>query len=305
MSRSFGWMLLALATTGCGRDAVSFEHTGELQARTSGFAMYTRGDSAIAGMIGATCEIDAETGGIGADWDAAQGEDDVVVDAGDETGLIIGGSGVFVLDPELGILPGPAGRGFTDARLLEDDGIVALQATGSSCVVRHDVAGNETATTVTDAACPAGFDADPSTGTAWVGGPDAVFVVGADGTVTEQDGGDLLAWDATEQVLYAAIAGETWVRATEADGAVRWTVELDGAVTALTDMGAVGAVAVTVERGDGTGAIVILDGATGAVSSEVDSPSAADDLTASSGGDRLAVILRNEVHLFAVRVDPR
>ena len=288
--------------TACEADPVQFEHQGSVEAATRGVAFLPDGNDGHAGMFGTTCAFDARTGELADDSDFPSEEDEVQDSGADDSGDI-----VLVTTPDSVHLLRPDGffssssevavPGVEQARLLRD-GLVVLRDQGD-CTVDFLRGGGDASVSLPDDLCAGGtLTVDRSTGTAWVGKGD-VYRVDGEAAEVVAEGADLAVWDAHADALYVAKLGDAEVRALEADGSERWTVQLDHPVRALEDMGTLAAVAVMTET-NGGGELVLLDGYTGELRGDLGTPSATDELVSSDSGDVMAVILAETVHLFQV-----
>ena len=167
------------------------------------------------------------------------------------------------------------------------------------CSVRWPSLGAEQILPGCDAATAA-FDADPYSGTAVVGTAEGVQVVTPDGVEAVAPAADRIAWDPAEGVIYATELGGDHLAAWETDGSLRWERTTDGAVHALAEAGASGAVAVVLGTPDGRGALQYLDGVTGEVRASVGTPAPADDVTVSADGSTVGLVVPRGVHFYRV-----
>lgn len=289
---------LALAA-GCTSD-MAFEHRSMLDGRTRGVALEDD-SSARVGMFGNTCGIDVSSSAIRSDVDIAMNED-FVRDAFGGKVLVQGSDGLHIFDPvERGWSWGPAdavlpGNDLVDGALT-DVGTVGLSG-DCSVTWTGDLTGS---TQVSDAGCEeASFSVDRETGTAYVGKDGVITAATLEGIVEVAEG-DLAVWDSAAEALYVADRGGLELRALEYDGAERWALVLEGGVVSMEVLGARGGVAVMVERTDGSGALLTIDGFTGEIHAAMDLPSAAPEMTSSDSGRTLAVILPGQTHFFGIR----
>lgn len=301
------WMGLLLAgAAGCTNQSVTFEHQSELDTNTRGVALLDDGLHGQAGMYGLTCRINTADASIGEDYDFPSNSE-TVVDGGtigtDPAVLVISEVGAHVTYPNRGW--DWSTSEYDNPNLVDgavyDSGIVVLVNDGSVQWVSGDQVA--TAPAAVDATVH-GMTVTPS-GTAFIGTTAGVISVDPSGSSTDVGAeADLLAWDDAAEVLYTAMSGTTTLSGIEADGTVRWTTELPGNITSLDAMGPLAQAAVMVEDASGTGELVTVDGFTGAITSSLTTPSAADDLVVSGNGHTMALVLPNEVHFFAVRGAP-
>lgn len=295
--------VLALAAAGCAREAVDFEHTSELEVNTRGMAIHPNGDAAQVSMYGTTCRVEVESGAIGQDYDYPSDMEEV-----QDAGALAGELAVLVVSPE-GVHVSYPDRGWdwtaetvdlpdtVEARITED-GVAALS---SACEVSW-VGGPGRDPVAIDSlsdCSEAGFAAGPA-GSAFVGGASEVVRVVDGNAVGLGIAGELVAWDVTADLLYVAVRGGDALHGVEADGSLRWSVPVDGAIVDVTAMGGLGSAAVMVDRANGTGELVVVDGFTGAITSDLPTPSAATGLRSSASGEVLAMVLPRAIHFFRV-----
>lgn len=307
--RGIGWSLALLAATGCtsGGD-VSFEHRSSLETRARGFGIHDDGSSAQVGMAGNTCEVETASGMIGMDYDVAVAEEDDVQDTVGTDTIVIGqsGTGIFTLDRNEffdSYLPTPTVdvTDVTEARFTET-GIVAVRDQAGGLTVDW----YENGATVDSQNVPAdvstgGMTVDRATGTVYLPSDSGVVVVTPNGVDTTGEAGDLAAWDATAQVLYVATVGDSVLSGLEADGTVRFSTDLGSPISAVDDMGSMGAAAVMVGTNT-SGAIVTVDGVTGEIRSEFATPSTADEIQVNASASVLAVRLADELHFYSINL---
>jgi hypothetical protein len=297
------WMsLVLLVAAGCSTGPVDFVHQSSLETRTRGVALLDDSPTAQVGMGGNTCEVQTDSALIGADFDVAVGEDDHVQDVSDTGTIVVGDTGVYILDPDgWGAPTEPAvdTSGVSKARF-SDDGIVTLENQNGSVGWYGANGSSEGRVDLpADAQVGTGFAVDGVSGAAYVGSATGVIVATRDGGATTSEGaGRLVAWDAVAAALYVGDTESTQVHALESDGAVRWTVDVGGVVTAVDDMG--GMAAVMVDRGAEGGELLVLAGADGSVVSSLATPSAADEVVVGNDGGSMAMVLPTQVHFFRV-----
>jgi hypothetical protein len=289
-----------LVTVGCTQQQVSLQHASSLETRVRGVGMMSDGQSADVGMAGNTCRFDIGSSVIGADADVAQGEADVVHDGFGDRSIVVGASGVFVVDAGYGAnTPVYPGSDIASGRFTED-GIALLHGDGQ---VRWLGGADEVAVVLPEGqqADERGFAVDRASGTAFVGTGAGAYAMSPSGMIDLGVVGDLVAFDNASGAVFVATEGGRELSALEVDGTPRWSLALDGVVTAMDDMGEGSAIAVMTDV-DGAGQLLVVDGATGAVKMDQATPSAAPGISVSENGRSMAVILENEVHFFNVNL---
>jgi len=279
-----------------------FEQHSSLYAATTGVTLTEDGRSGVAGMSWATCQFETSSGMINVDIDP-DSEDEEDLDDGEEDG-----GGMIVLTTTMNgfqttrfgdwdgwventvSFPGVQEARFTD------DGVVGTRTSDGDCHVQYFPGGDVNAGRGT---CN-GLTVQTSTGHAFVTVGTALKVVSVDdGVSTIGDGSALLEWDPVTNLLYTADLNGTSVRALEDDGDVRWETEVDGRVQALDAMGDAAAVLVGL-RTDNGGALVILDGRTGAERNSAETTMAPRSLAVSKDGHTIGAVTDTNTHFIAV-----
>lgn len=300
--------MVAAALVGCtASDGVELDYRAELNASARGVEVNDDGTTSNVGMFDTTCDVDTTYAGIAEDYDY-DNNSEVVVDgeltpAGD-TYLVLTPGSVHVTTPD-GVQTQHSFQvgNVIDAELLADGGVVGVQPDAGDCnVVTYDIAGNQVSLTQLGVECDeqSSVTADTANGTTWVSTDSGIYEV-AEGQVTRVSElpNALLEHDAAAGVVYAAVPGRAVVTAIEQGGAERWATQVDGAVTALTDLGDRASAAVSIAQ-NGNGAFLVIDGITGEITSDLPTPSAAEDLSASGTGQVLAITLPDTVFYFDV-----
>ncbi|MBW2257468.1 MAG: hypothetical protein JRI25_23110 [Deltaproteobacteria bacterium] len=302
------WLgLVVVGASACTTSAVNFEHQSELAVASRGIALNTDGVDGVVGMFGTTCRVMVHDGTIGEDYNFPT-EDERVVDAtelfGDNAVLVISDMGAHVTYPDRVWDWGTddfGGPGVLEGSIY-DDGVAMLA--DNPCRVDWSNGTDAVTTEVPDDLCQgASFTADRSDGRVFVANGDVVKVT-EDGYENIAEGADLVVWDMAAQVLYATLTGSSTLQGIEEDGAIRWTTEVEGSIVTLDVMGMLGQAAVMVEKANGAGALLTVDGYTGEITSSLATPSAAEQVESSDNGKTLAVVLPREVHFFNVRSAP-
>jgi hypothetical protein len=291
----------------------AMEHRSSVYTSARGVALHEDGESAQVGMSGTTCEVQTPSGLIGADYEYDASADERVADYG----VVNGVPQVAVVTPgtiHLQDVDNTWGSdvvqvgvpGVRDVRL-HDGGLIVLAEVPSDDI---SVAPASTLTwidlgidtpaeiTLGNGVDVGGFTSDPITGQAWVATSDGVVSVTPNGAEPIGIAADIVAWDATSQALYVAERNSRTVRALEIDGAERWSVELEGIVQSITDLGIRGAAAVSIRKYAGHGEVVILDGESGELLDVLLTPESASEMTASGDGDTVAVVTPGAVHFY-------
>lgn len=292
--------LVAVFAAGCTTNDVSFEHQSQVGTQARGVAFLDDERSNV-GMSGNTCMVDPSSGMISEDYDVAVGEMDSVQDGLGTTTLVVGdlGTGVYVVQSGGGGTSPLVNLTDVVAARFSGDGSVAIGQTDGTV---NFVSANGATLGTAQVDTAANFDSmsiDPSTGVAYIPQGDSVAIVDSAGGVETIDAGaDVTAFDPVGNVLYVAELGSSEVRALEVDGTLRWAADVGGPVASIDDMQGQAAVMV---GDDSWGELVILDGATGAATSQYETPSAANEVIVSDSGHTMAMVLDNTVHYFAIR----
>ncbi len=278
-------------------------HRSVLEAATRGLALHADGTRGHAGMRGTNCPFETIGGRVTGDYDLPDEDEEVedtedTEDWGEETVLLLQPGVVHLLNKQKPRYHVGSRRveGAFEARLARSDIAVRVER-GEGCAVVWTESGADV-----DAPCSDGFDVDPETAVAWIGGEE-LTEVRPDGAHTLPDGpsGSLLAWDAATEALYVARQGDSVVTAVERGGAIRWRAEVGGPVTALTHGGRGEAAVVAWDDAPGGGALTWLDGWSGAPRRTAHTPGPAPALAMSANGRVLAVVLPDEAHFYTVR----
>ncbi|MCA9566333.1 MAG: hypothetical protein KC656_00750 [Myxococcales bacterium] len=297
--------LALTAMVGCsGPDEVALEHRSSQEVQARGLAFDEAGSIANVGMVNTTCNVNTQMGTVEADYDYGNSAE-TVTDGGElfslgQVNIVLTPDEVHVTTPD--IAPYQASypqAGVVDAGLT-GDGFVAVADDGSVSWSAFDGTPVQDVTTGLSTASGADLVADRSTGNVFLSADQGVFAVGRDGATFEvRSEPGLVAWDASADALYVATPGTSTLEAYEADGTLRWAVDLDGTIQALTHMGSTGRAALSLDTSAG-GEFVVVDGATGMVTSDIATPSAAQRLHVSGNGHVLAVTLPSAVHFFDI-----
>lgn len=287
-----------LGMTGCVAEQVEFSHTAKVETQSRGVVMLNDAQHANVGMLGNTCMVDLNTGAIPVDVDVAQGEEDFVADAFDGQTLVVGTGGVFEIDD---------GTYFTGGASDDGVGVVAARFTTDGIVSVRDGLGDCTVSfpSGSDVSVPGGC-ADSSiavdrTGTLFLANAAGIAAVRADGLFQLATAGDLVSWDEAVDQAYVTTRGASEVTAMGDDGAVRWTMPVDGEVISMDDMGNMGAVGVMTRLADG-GQFTILDGATGDVIASLQTPAGDPSVVVAPDARSMAFVLPNEVHFLSINL---
>lgn len=296
---------MAAALVGCSaQDSVALDYRAELNTQARGVELSADGLESNVGMYSTTCDVNTSYAGMGEDYDYGD-SDEVVVDGeftttGD-TYLVVTPDGIGITTPAAYPYQASFGEAGIVAAELMFDGFVTVTPVGDDCsVAMHSADGATTSLTQLGVECDqqSSIATNTDTGMTWVSTDSGVFQV-ADGEVlrVSEMPNALLSHDAASDAVYAAVAGQSTVVALEPGGFERWSTQVDGAVTALTDMGSAASAAVSIQTNVG-GEFVVLDGQTGEVTSDVPTPSAASDIDVSANGEVLAFTLPTAVHYF-------
>ncbi len=298
---------LGMAMSGCeGEFDGEFRHRSSLQRTTNGLVLHDDGGAGHAGMMSTNCPFETDFGLVTGDYQLP-GDDEEVQDVGSH---VLGPNSILAVQPgAIYVLNKVTGDYLTDSVEIDgavagrffDEGIVALVAGEKGCFVDWIDDDGNVDSSASDGCSPGSFDVDPQTGTAYLGGSDGTLeIVTPDGSFDAETGGDLVAWDPKAEVTYVATLDGDVVVGIEPDGSTRWSTSLDGSVKVLESAGRRGAAAVMLEKADGSGLLVYLDGWTGDEITKLETPSAANALTASGDGSTIGMVLEDETHFFGV-----
>jgi hypothetical protein len=299
-------LLTILVLPACAPESdAPIQHKSAMQQATRGLVLHDGGLRGHAGMFETNCPFETQLGRVTGDYqlpdDGEEVQDGGESALGPETVVLVIPGTLFLLEKSTGDYVHER-HDWKDlvASRLTDDGVVGLVDSRDGCRVEWRTDDVVTSSVDVDACDQDSFDAS-RTGRVAIGDPDSGWLVTPDGAVEMGDAGDLVAFDDVTGLVYRSSVGAPDVRAFDPDaGTSAWTTELDGEVQALAAAGGQGAVVVSVELTDGTGAIVWLDGWSGEVLSQVETPSAAPAVTASDDGGTLALVLAEEAHFYTV-----
>ena len=302
------------AVSACAQpEPISVAHKSELKEQVRGIALAKGGHNAVVGIWATTCELETSDANMTYDFNMPT-NDEKVVDIGenDRFGSVLVGTsedGVHVIlleEEHFGAMMHLPIEKVVNAKAHPEGVAVLWNDPVEGCSAgwfRSSVDGQAVVLGSGFCGADGDMDVDSQTGRLWIGGADRLATVYGDGTFDVMDGGELLALDEGLGVLYTARRNEPFVHGLSMQGDVLWVADVGGPVTALDDMGTVGAAAVMVGR-EGTGELVFLDGLTGGVLSEASTPSAASQIAVSDNGRTLALTLSGGVHFFEVTAAP-
>lgn len=299
--------LIAIASlaTACEWQPTTFTYQSTLYTASRGVALNaTPEGEAQVGMNSVTCAVDPTWATVGTDYDYP-GNDDTVEGTNDTGVVVITGDDKVHLQHITDYWT-TTSDDYDVPRVVTtvptDTGAVAVAGSTSSCTVNW-VGGTVATAHLKPEACGNYTDvgADPTTGTAYVGTTVGVFSVDPEGgTQITEAGVDIVQFDAATGLLYTAVTGSDEVTAIDEAGNEVWTSFVGGSITDITDMGTQAQAAVSMGLPDGTGAVVLLDGFTGAPGSTLLLPSPADEITSNDSGSEVAVIDDERVGFFTV-----
>lgn len=299
-------ILAALGLLACAEsEEAPIRYRSTLQQSTRGVVLHEGGERGHAGMFETNCPFETRRGRVTGDYDLPE-EGEEIQDGGEsalgpETVIAVIPGVVHLMEKSTGdyVLDSVPWAGVVGARLT-GDGLVGLTRLDGACELGWRADDGELRTVAIDACDARSFDAAID-GTVALGG-DPVRLVTPDGAVDAEASGRLVAFDDVLGLLYVAKVGGDELAGVEPDGSIRWTTPIDGAIRSLAAAGRPGAAVLSVERPDGTGAVVWVDGRDGAPAGEVVTPSAAPAVTASPEGGVVALVLPDETHFYEVDV---
>lgn len=299
-------MALGLAV-GCSGQQLQLDRDGGIATNARGVALVGDGVAQV-GMSGTTCEVSTESGMIGTDYDYP-GSDDKVQDVaegdnGDVVVVVTSDKGAHIQESDGWGWANSTDYdvdGATEAVMVAPGTVAVLSDTPSGCVVEY--VGDQPATTPLDPAVCDGrvtLTPDPETGSVFVGSNQGVITVlpGSAPQAIVEDPAELSAFDKRALVLYVAALDDSELRAVERDGAVRWTVDVGGAIRDLTVFGDRGVALVSVAYEDGTGGLRAFDGLTGEEVMDQSLYTPADEIVASPDGTAVATVRPGQVDFF-------
>jgi hypothetical protein len=299
-------LIVALSLGGCASEQSTLNHRSELAVQARGLALYEDGESGHAGMWGTTCEFESYGGNTTGDFDYP-GEQDRVVDASSTT---IGTMSAIVRTPGGFYITRPYDfpdrvriplSGILDARHVMG-GVAALRNAGvSNCMVSwYDLDEGLNSTSLPSELCDAQrtvIEVDKVSGLVAIGGDQGAIVI--DDEVVHVDGlGDLIAVDAHAEMIYTAESGSDLLSGYKFDGSLVWSVQIEGMIVSLDDMGPELSAAVMVQAFDGSGDLIIVDGFSGVIETTVETPTAARQIEVSDNGSVMAMVLMDSIHFF-------
>lgn len=301
------WLGLVIAgAAACNSTSSTFEHRSELEFATRGVALGPLGEDSVVGMMDTTCQVSVADARIGADYDFPTATETVRDNSllyGESTVIVISDQGAHVTYPERfwdGMSEDFGRPGVVDGRVY-GEGVVLLGDDGEEgCELEWNTGADIASLSVAGMCAGAGMAIDRETGQVWLGDGSKVVTAQPGGSSDIDQAADLLAWDATAQVLYSAKAGSEILHGLEADGTLRWASDVGGGIVGFDSMGPLGKAAVMVAVEGGQGAIVTVDGFTGVIEGTMTTPEPALAVETSDNGKAMALTLPREVHFFEI-----
>lgn len=310
--RTTALLSLAVLATACAPEPLELRHEFSLAVDTSGHTMLNE-SRAWAGMLGTTCEVDVRSETIGMDIDPT-GTDEQVVGGGEVQGMDLvltktRGS-VQVLDVDM--VAGDLGyEGLTNTEMVDvhslsvegvasagftaSDALVTVAQNDAGCAIAwRGVDGSVSTLDLDEAVCETDRSMD-FFGEAPVVVVDGMVALASPEGLTELAPGQLGA----AGVELVAVAHEGELSGVQADGAIAWTLPVEGTVAQVESLGSRGLFVAAIEHADGTAALIMVDGLTGTVEREVPLPAVAP-FDVSPGGRTLAFDTGDRVHYHRV-----
>ncbi|TNE87075.1 MAG: hypothetical protein EP330_19070 [Deltaproteobacteria bacterium] len=283
-------LLVAALAIGCTPTESAFDHQAELSVDARGVGLALDGLRGQVGMYGTTCAVDTRNAAIGADLNIDE-TSETVHDAGEIEGrevfLIESGDGLHLQDANNPIDVSEASLSGTFERALVYD----LGAVGLSDGTLQWTDGRTLAVGAVDS-----FDLAQD-GTAFVADGEVYKVV--DDQLVAIASGDRVAVSPDGGLVFAAQSGEPMLHVLDATGVEQHAVFLDGDVREVAALGERGEALVVLEKANGTGELVVVDGS-GSINAWVGTPTAALGITSSSDGHTIAVSAPGSVHFFGL-----
>jgi len=253
------------------------------------------------GMNDLTCLLGIGTGNVNQEWNYGDTQQERVLDVGWQGGQEV----VAIRSPDtLHFQTNPTAStaesssvplvGVRDARLL-DEGFVALTETEAGCAITWSDG------TIVPIECPEVIASGPGTDVAIVGRDTGLDIVTPEGNVEQVywEPVGFAAWDGLAEAIYAAEKDGESLMVLDADGSVRYDLDLGYPIVGLDAAEGVGKVIVAVDVADG-GGLFLIDGNTGEILGSQYTPVGADDVSASLDGTSFAVADDEAVHFYGV-----
>lgn len=270
---------------------------------TKGFALGSDGYGAL-GMVGMVCSFSTTDGFLRSDVDPDDG-DEIVMDA-----VMLGDGGFATVSMDgrqvtVSEFPSEWEGAITVDVTVENtphdaaitDGHIVTVNHGDTCLVSRASRDGEPVDQIAlEGACVSPLATDPANDRVFIATETGTYAIDADGTVSEMGPpASLLAWMPESGLLAKGHADERVVRAW--DTSEKWSTAVEGPLVSL-DVIKGGRLVAGVSN-DAQGALIVLDGETGAVLERVETP-AFRRASASPEGGMLAV--RGPAALHLVRV---
>ncbi len=273
-------------------------YTATLGMETNGLALSGDGLDAHAGMAETTCTIDTNWACPTADVDLPT-DDEKILDHFGNTTLGASSEGVYMIREAAWQQSEDLPIAFVRGASLVEAGTLVVAGEGDDCRVHRGLEATQEAPA---AVCDEGvrYAFDRSSGTVFAGTSEGLFRITPEGWDSLDHYGDLIAWDRSLGLLYAATSGEAKLVAMRSGGAVEWSLDVTGPITSIATRGTFGEVMVLAEDRDGFGVIERRDGATGERIGRSRVPDADGDLVVSDNGETVATVRENEVNFFGL-----
>lgn len=281
--------VVCLATTVACSSENQLVYVSTLDAQTQGVALSEDGLDAFAGMVEQTCEIDTHWGCATADADITASVDERVVDHW-------GGRTLAMSSVGLHTIVNGAWDAAADVALPEVR-TAGLFAGGHATVYGHFGAcwlqrGDGAPVQVADEACDDGvqFTMSRATGAVFAGTMSGVYALDEQGYRLLASSGNLVAYDHSLGLIYAATRGSTALRAIDEADEVVWEVVTGGPIHSIAARGNVGEVLVLIDRPDGLGVVERRDGPSGRLLGTSIVAEGDDELMVSDNGATVATV---------------
>lgn len=290
--------LIAVALSACSWGDASFYYQSTLHEASKGltFKDDLTGEVRV-GMLDTTCDFNPRYGTLGLDWDYSQNSDKVQDASPEGSILVTSKDGIYVhnLRDEYGE-PDYETYNISGIKsaFFNNGGIISYGGNGGSCSLNWIDQDQITSYGFKPNFCPqiqditpGGYDAGVFIGT--VIGTQVIYPDSPTPEVISEEPANLIVWDESEGLFYAADLAENRVYAQGEDGETIWEVFFEEEIVSINDMGIYGEVAVLLRDENDLGILVILNGLDGLEKGRTHLPSSGNKIYSSDDGRQVAI----------------